>query len=106
MIAGNVLNGLVSVRHWENLPDSAFILDVRTRAEYRQGCLDGAVNIPVDELRQRMGELPKDREIFCHCFVGQRSYVACRILTANGFTAHNLSGGYLMFLAWQGVGKA
>ncbi len=103
MIAGNSLSGLVSVCHWEDLPASAYLLDVRTRGEYGKGCVKGAVNMPVDELRTRMDTLPSDREIYAYCYVGLRSYVACRILSQHGFRVHNLSGGYRMYQAWQGV---
>ncbi len=103
MIAENFLSELVSIRHWEDLPESAYLLDVRTRKEYQNGAVKGAVNIPVDELRQQMEMLPGDREIFVYCYVGIRSYVACRMLSERGFTVHNLSGGYRMHVAWQGV---
>ncbi len=103
MIADNFLTGLVSVRHWGDLPKSAYVLDVRTREEYKKGSVDGAINIPVDELRSRMDTLPSDREIWAYCYVGLRSYVACRMLSQNGFKVQNLSGGYRMYLAWRGA---
>lgn len=70
------------------------LLDVRTAEEYAGGHIPGAVNIPVDELRPRLGELPRDRQIAAYCQVGQRGYLATRILTQAGFHAANLGGGY------------
>ncbi|MEW6673022.1 MAG: FAD-dependent oxidoreductase [Thermodesulfobacteriota bacterium] len=95
MIAANVLRRYVSVGHWQDLTNSeVLILDVRTPREYRKGHLTNAVNIPLDMLRSRLDELPRDREIWTHCFVGQRSYYAARILEQHGFKVRNLSGGF------------
>jgi NADPH-dependent 2,4-dienoyl-CoA reductase/sulfur reductase-like enzyme/rhodanese-related sulfurtransferase len=77
------------------------ILDVRTSEEFAAGNLPGAVNIPVDELRARLGELPRDRDIVAYCQVGQRGYIATRILLQAGFQVKNLSGGYKTYLLWQ-----
>jgi NADPH-dependent 2,4-dienoyl-CoA reductase/sulfur reductase-like enzyme/rhodanese-related sulfurtransferase len=100
MIAANILRGHVSVGHWQDLQNSeACILDVRTPLEYREGHLKNAVNIPLDMLRSRLAELPHDREIWAHCFVGQRSYYAARILKQHGFNVRNLSGGFLLYPA-------
>jgi rhodanese-related sulfurtransferase len=71
-----------------------FVLDVRTPQEYAAGHIPGAVNVPVDELRSRLGELPRDREIAVYCQVGQRGYLATRILRQSGFAAANVGGGY------------
>jgi rhodanese-related sulfurtransferase len=71
-----------------------FLLDVRTREEFDRGHLPGAVNIPVDELRPRLEELPRDREVAAYCQVGQRGYLATRILLQSGFSAVNVGGGY------------
>jgi NADPH-dependent 2,4-dienoyl-CoA reductase/sulfur reductase-like enzyme/rhodanese-related sulfurtransferase len=70
------------------------LVDVRTPPEYAAGHIPGAVNVPVDELRSRLGELPRDRDLAVYCQVGQRGYLATRILTQSGFPAANLSGGY------------
>jgi NADPH-dependent 2,4-dienoyl-CoA reductase/sulfur reductase-like enzyme/rhodanese-related sulfurtransferase len=70
------------------------LLDVRTPQEFSAGHLPGAVNVPVDELRSRLNEIPRDRPIAAYCQVGQRGYLATRILLQNGFVAANLSGGY------------
>jgi len=100
MIAANVLRGCVAVAHWQDLRlPQDYLLDVRTRREYRRGHLKDAVNIPVDELRGRLAELPRDREILAHCHVGQRSYIAARILRQHGFRIRNLSGGFMLYPA-------
>ncbi len=98
MIAANVLRGDARLAHWEAVDDTdAFLLDVRDPMEYNRDHLDNAVNIPLDELRQRMQELPRDREIWTYCFVGQRSYFASRMLAQYGFNVKNISGGYSSF---------
>ena len=71
-----------------------FLLDVRTSQEFSAGNIPGAVNIPVDDLRSRLDELPRDREIAVYCQVGQRGYLATRILRQKGFSASNIGGGY------------
>jgi NADPH-dependent 2,4-dienoyl-CoA reductase/sulfur reductase-like enzyme/rhodanese-related sulfurtransferase len=73
---------------------SHFLLDVRTSQEYTDGHIPGAVNIPVDDLRSRIVELPRDRQIYAYCQVGQRGYLATRILRQSGFQAVNVGGGY------------
>jgi NADPH-dependent 2,4-dienoyl-CoA reductase/sulfur reductase-like enzyme/rhodanese-related sulfurtransferase len=70
------------------------LLDVRTPQEFAAGHMPDAVNTPVDELRRRLGELPRDREIAAYCQVGQRGYLATRILRQAGFSAANVGGGY------------
>jgi rhodanese-related sulfurtransferase len=70
------------------------LVDVRTPQEYDRGHIPGALNIPVDELRSRLGELPHDREVAVYCQVGQRGYLATRILAQAGFQVANLGGGY------------
>jgi NADPH-dependent 2,4-dienoyl-CoA reductase/sulfur reductase-like enzyme/rhodanese-related sulfurtransferase len=74
--------------------ESPFLLDVRTPQEYADGHIPGAVNIPVDDLRPRLGELPRDREIAVYCQAGQRGYLATCILRQAGFVAANVGGGY------------
>ena len=100
MVAANLLRGDTPTVHWEDLANSeALILDVRTEEEFAGGRVPGAINIPVDELRRRLAELPRDRPIWVHCYVGQRSYVAVRMLVQHGFNAFNISGGYRMYEA-------
>lgn len=71
-----------------------YLVDVRTPEEFTAGHIPDAINIPIDELRTRLDELPHDREIAAYCQVGQRGYLATRILRQNGFNAVNVSGGY------------
>ncbi len=79
----------------DSLTDDQILLDVRNPEELKNvGYLKGAINIPVDSLRQRMDELPKDKEIIIYCQVGLRGNVAYRQLVNNGFRARNLIGGY------------
>lgn len=98
MIAGNVLDGTSRILHADAVPAGMFLLDVREVAEFENGTIPGAVNIPLGELRTRLGELDKSRPLAVFCRVGQRGYVAERILRQHGFDVYNLSGGYL---TWQ-----
>jgi NADPH-dependent 2,4-dienoyl-CoA reductase/sulfur reductase-like enzyme/rhodanese-related sulfurtransferase len=100
MIAANVLRGDSQIAHWEALDsEQVFVLDVRDPVELKNGCVEGAVNIPLNDLRQRIGEIPKDREVWAYCFVGQRSYYAARALSQHGYNIKSLSGGYSTFKA-------
>ena len=76
------------------------LVDVRTPQEFSQGHIPGALNIPVDELRRRLGEFPRDRQIAVYCQVGQRGYLATRILQQAGFSAANIGGGYKTYRLW------
>ena len=103
-VAENILSGKVSLCYWRDLkdskPESTILLDIRTQDEYALGSLPGAVNIPLDELRERMNELPKDKAIITFCAVGLRGYLAYRILVQHGFTnVKNLSGGLKTYKA-------
>jgi NADPH-dependent 2,4-dienoyl-CoA reductase/sulfur reductase-like enzyme/rhodanese-related sulfurtransferase len=102
-MAGFVASGLLRADHPQRDVETVLaapaekrplLLDVRTPTEFAAGALPGAVNIPVDELRDRLSELPRDREIAAYCQVGQRGYTATRILRQHGFAAANLAGGY------------
>ena len=93
-VAGNVLRGETRPVYADALPAGALRLDVREPAELLAGALPGAVNIPLGQLRQRLGELPKEREIVAYCAVGIRGYLAERTLRARGYNVRNLSGGY------------
>jgi NADPH-dependent 2,4-dienoyl-CoA reductase/sulfur reductase-like enzyme/rhodanese-related sulfurtransferase len=100
MIASNVLRGHTSVVHWGDLSESgAYLLDVRDPFEFRKGHVKDAVHIPLAALRNRIQELPTDREIWTYCYEGKRSYFALRILKQYGFKVQNISGGYLLYLA-------
>jgi NADPH-dependent 2,4-dienoyl-CoA reductase/sulfur reductase-like enzyme/rhodanese-related sulfurtransferase len=94
MVAADVLHGDMPLAHWEDT-DGAFLLDVRQPVELVVESVPGAVNIPLNQLRERLDELPRDREIRVICRSAQRAYYATRILLQNGFTARNISGGML-----------
>ncbi len=109
-VAGNILDGKVSIIYWpdveEKLKSGAMLIDVRTPAETSSGMVPGAINIPVDELRQRLDEIPRGKELMVYCRVGQRSYIASRILRENGYDVRNISGGYLLYEAWSSEKKS
>ncbi len=97
-VAENIINGKMKPIYWRQLRDVSlehnFLLDVRTPEEFGTGSLPGAVNIPLDELRDRIDEVPKDHPVYIFCAVGQRGYLAYRILSQRGFdNVFNLSGG-------------
>lgn len=104
-VAENVLNEKMDVITAEELlsynKENAVLLDVRTQIEYNNGHILNAINIPVDNLRERMGELDKTKEILEYCQVGLRGYIASRILTQNGFKVKNLTGGYKSYTQLQ-----
>ncbi len=97
-VANNIINGEAAPIHFneiDHLTDNQLLLDVRNPSELTNvGFIEGALNIPVDELRGRMDELPKDKEIVIYCQVGLRGNVAYRQLVNNGYKARNLIGGY------------
>jgi rhodanese-related sulfurtransferase len=101
-MAGFVASGLLRGDHPQigmdedlaSRGENLLLLDVRTPQEFAAGHIPGAVNIPIDELRPRLAELPHEREIAVYCEVGQRGYVATRILLQAGFKAANGAGGY------------
>ena len=95
MIAANVLSGDTRLAHSDALPAGALLLDVREPAETALGVIPGATLIPLGQLRGRLGELDKARDVVTVCQVGLRGYLAERILRQKGFNAANLSGGYL-----------
>ncbi len=101
-MADNIAGGILKQWHLEDVPTlpqdgSVTLLDVRTAAEYGRGRLEGFQNIPVDELRDRLGELRPDRPVYVICQSGLRSYIACRILAGYGFDAYNFSGGFRFY---------
>lgn len=77
------------------------LIDVRTAEEYAKGFIPGAINIPVDELRGKLAELPRDREVAVYCQVGQRGYLAARVLMQKGFQVANIGGGYKTYQLFQ-----
>jgi NADPH-dependent 2,4-dienoyl-CoA reductase/sulfur reductase-like enzyme/rhodanese-related sulfurtransferase len=100
-VAAGVLRGDHPIAHIEDLAKGEFVLDVRTPTEFSSGHIPGAVNIPIDQLRGLLDNLPRDRPIVAYCQVGQRGYNATRLLMQRGFDVRNLSGGYATYQAVQ-----
>ena len=102
-VADNVITGKAEVITLKDLEDydnsKAMLVDVRSEIEFGNGYIEGAVNIPVDELRNRLSELDKEKEIWVYCQVGLRGYVAARMLTQFGYKVKNLTGGYKTYSA-------
>ncbi len=98
----NIANGVLKQWHLEDVDKlprdgSVTLLDTRTVGEYAGGHIDGFTNIPVDELRERLGELDKSKPVYVICQSGLRSYIACCILAGNGFECYNFSGGFRFY---------
>lgn len=98
----NITEGSVKQFHWTDVEaltqdGSVTLLDVRTAGEYRRGHAEGFVNLPVDELRERLEEIDRSKPVYVMCQSGLRSYVACRLLTQHGFDCYNFSGGYRFY---------
>lgn len=98
-VANNIISGAMPVVKWGDLKDidlqETFLLDVRTQDEFEMGAIQGAVNIPLDEIRNRLDEIPTDKKIYIYCAIGLRGYLALKILKARGFDkVFNVSGGY------------
>lgn len=101
-IIENMKNGIVEQFYYEDIPllqkrDDITLLDTRTVYEYMRGHAEGFINIPVDELRERLTELDKSKPVYVMCQSGLRSYLATRILMQNGFDAYNFAGGYRLY---------
>ena len=96
-VAANHLRGDVDIIHAEDLDGTATVLDVRTKSEFDEGHIPGSLHIPLDDLRQRLGEVPRGGKLAVCCGVGLRAYVACRILKQNGFDAANIPGGFTTY---------
>lgn len=101
-VAENIITGKMKQFFWndvEKLPrdGSVTLLDVRTVTEVRRGKIDGFINIPLDSLRERINEIPKDKPVYLHCHSGLRSYIALRILKGNGYDCFNLAGGWRLY---------
>ena len=97
-VAGNILNGKMTPLYWRELQQADLtkvtLVDVRTKDEYELGHISGAVNVPLDEMRSRMKEIPSDKPVFLYCGVGLRGYLASNILKENGYKdVRNLIGG-------------
>ncbi len=105
-VAANVLRKEVQICHVPDVVNpgpNQVLLDVRTAPEVQQGTIPGSIHIPLDELRGRLGELPKDKEVLAFCQVGLRGYLACRILSQNGIACRNLTGGYKTYSQATGL---
>ena len=101
-VAENIVTGKIKQFFWHDVEDlprdgSVFLLDTRTPFEVARGKIDGFVNIPLDSLRQRISEIPKDKPVYVHCHSGLRSYIACRILSGSGIDCYNLAGGWRLY---------
>jgi NADPH-dependent 2,4-dienoyl-CoA reductase/sulfur reductase-like enzyme/rhodanese-related sulfurtransferase len=105
-VAENILMQRLRIFYWNELSkitDHDLLIDVRRVDEFKNGKIPKAINIPVDELRERLGEIPKDKKIFIYCEAGLRGYLAQRILLQNGYNqVQNLSGGYQL---WNAASK-
>lgn len=105
-VAENILLERLRIFYWNDLSkitDQDLLIDVRRDDEFKNGKIANAINIPVDELRARLGEIPKDKKLFIYCEAGLRGYLAQRILLQNGYNqVQNLSGGYQL---WNAASK-
>lgn len=99
----NLMEGIAKSIQLDELEEAresgAVLIDVRSKEEYDKGTIDGFINIPLNDLRERVSELPKDKEIILSCHSGQRSYIAQRMLSQMGYDAKNLDGSYLLYQA-------
>ncbi|EGK00801.1 hypothetical protein HMPREF9455_03075 [Dysgonomonas gadei ATCC BAA-286] len=101
-VADNILKGKMKIAQWRDIEKISLakttLLDVRTSEECSEGYIKGAMNIPLDELRSRIKEIPKEKDVLIYCAVGLRGYIASRILAQYGFSnVLNLSGGYITY---------
>jgi len=100
-VAGNILDGMVEPVRWEEVEsrvkEGAILVDVRTEEEHQKMPVEGALNLPLDDLRDNLDQLPEDQEVLAFCQVGLRSYVANRILRQKGIKVKNISGGYKLY---------
>ncbi|MFN7953685.1 MAG: FAD-dependent oxidoreductase [bacterium] len=105
MLATNVLSDDMPLADWEQLAGTdALLVDVREPSEFEAGHAPGFINLPLSAMRERYGELPRDRAIWLSCGVGQRAYYATRFLLQHGYRARNLSGGYTTYRALAAAG--
>jgi NADPH-dependent 2,4-dienoyl-CoA reductase/sulfur reductase-like enzyme/rhodanese-related sulfurtransferase len=105
MVAGNYLRGDLPLADWSELEETtALLVDVRSESEFNAGHIENAWNIPLETMRNRLLELPKGREIWLVCGVGQRAYYAIRLLLQNGFKVKILSGGMETYQTWRRIG--
>lgn len=98
----NLIKGKVKQFYFDDIEklrnrDDVFLLDSRTTMEYAMGYADGFINIPLDDIRERLDEIPRHKKIYVMCQSGLRSYLACRILSGNGYECYNFAGGYRFY---------
>ncbi len=99
-VASNIVEGDLEVAGWQDVlqrDSGTLLLDVRDRKEWDEGHIEGAIHIPLTELRQRLDEIPPQSEVIVYCRMGQRGWAAARILEQNQIRARNLSGGWVLF---------
>ncbi|MFA5713611.1 MAG: FAD-dependent oxidoreductase [Bacteroidales bacterium] len=107
-VADNILRGLIKTVSWREIatldPTKDMVVFVGSEDEFKLGSIPGSINIPVDSLRDRMEEIPKDKRVILYCSIGLRGYIAYRILVQNGYdNIYNLSGGYKTYSIASGV---
>ena len=109
MAGTNVLDGLTEQVQWHQVEAlsaaGTCLIDVRSLSEYDRGHIEGCLHIPLPELRKRLSEIPREKDIVTYCQSGQRSYLAYRMLRQKGFRVKNLSGGYLTWSLMPAAGK-
>ena len=100
-VASNIVDGTVETVQWHEIDNivanGGYLIDVRDPGEVARGAIKGAINIPVNDLRDRLNEIPRDKDLYVSCQVGLRGYLAERILAGNGIKAKNLDGGYKLY---------
>lgn len=101
-VAENIVTGKMKQFFWHDVKSlprdgSVTLLDVRTATEVGRGKIDGFMNIPLDSLRERIGEIPQGKPVYVCCHIGLRGYIACRILAGNGYECFNLAGGWRLY---------
>jgi CoA-disulfide reductase len=106
-LASNIIEGLVDTVQWHEIDGitarGGLFVDVREPFEVELGTFENSINIPLGQLRRRLGELPKDEEIYVYCQVGLRGYVACRLLMQLGYKCKNVDGGYKTYALVKGI---
>ena len=108
-VGENILKGITKPFQWHEFKDmdpSIVVLDVREPMEREMGFIEGSINIPLHEIRERLDEIPKDKELYVSCQVGLRGYLAARILKQHGYNVKNLDGGYKTYSDVYGAPEA
>ncbi|KMP51754.1 CoA-disulfide reductase, partial [Bacillus cereus] len=99
--ASNIVDGFVETVQWHEIDhiveNGGYLIDVREPNELKQGMIEGSINIPLDELRDRLDEVPMEKEIYITCQLGMRGYVAARMLMEKGYKVKNVDGGFKLY---------